>query len=77
MNVVFIWLFIVMVSLMNYTKNKKEKFILGKTGESLRRKAKGSKILLIMTASCSFYALRFTGQQCIFLFHRKVLQPFL
>lgn len=38
---------------------RKEYYILGKTGESLRRKAKGSKILLIMTTSCSFYALRF------------------
>ncbi|BCD34698.1 hypothetical protein ANCC_07340 [Anaerostipes caccae L1-92] len=50
--------FIVTVSGMKYIR-RKEYYILGKTGESLRRKAKGSKILLIMTASCSFYALRF------------------
>lgn len=51
--------FVVTVSGMKYIRRVKEYYILGKTGESLRRKAKGSKILLIMTASCSFYALRF------------------
>lgn len=41
MNVVFIWLFIVMVSLMNYTKSKKKILYWAKQAKACGAKLKG------------------------------------